>query len=378
MTILLSPNAMKGSLSAFESASIMQTAIETAAPEIDSFAAPIADGGNGTLDCLAMALNADYRTSIVRGPIGRMQFPAEWGYLGHQHLAIIETAQSTGLHLLAPDQRDALHASTYGVGELIKAALDAGCTSIIIGLGGSATNDGGAGCMRALGVRFLDTGGGELPDGGAALAHLETIDRSAIDPRIFGTRFIVLCDVTNPLCGPEGASHVFGPQKGATEDDVRVLDGALAQYASVLKREFGRDIASIPGSGAAGGLAAALLAFCQSEFVSGIEYILDAIGYDHLLQSCDAVLTSEGMIDTQTEHGKGVSGLCRRAAKFGKPVHAFVGRINGDARLIQERVGLASLVEISPRSIPLEEAIAHAPELLYESVAAFIASYRRK
>jgi glycerate kinase len=375
-TLLLSPNAMKGSLTAFETASIMQSVIGREAPEITVVAAPVADGGDGTLDCLALALDADYRTSIVAGPVASFPVPAQWGNVPTTHTAIIEMAEASGLHLITPSRHDVMNASTRGTGELILKAMDEGCSAIILGLGGSTTNDGGAGCMRALGVRFLDARGDEIPEGGGALALLETIDVSHVDPRLAATHFTVLSDVRNPLCGTDGASRVFGPQKGATGDQTLLLDEALSRYASVIRKCLGRDVAHVPGSGAAGGFGAGLLAFCTTEFVSGIDYILDLIDYDRLLQSCDAVLTSEGMIDSQTGGGKGISGICRRARKAGKPVHAFVGRITGDAEEIKEQLGLASLTEISPPSLPVAESIARVKELLGEHVAAFASAYQ--
>ncbi|HLP16200.1 MAG TPA: glycerate kinase [Bacteroidota bacterium] len=375
MTLLLSPNAMKGSLSAFEAARVMQMAIAREASDTDTIVAPIADGGNGTLDCLALALDAKYRSQIVTGPIGRFPVPARWGMLRAQRTAIIEMAEASGLHLISERQYDALRASTFGTGELIFGALNEGVQSIVLGLGGSATNDGGAGCLRALGVKFLDSEGNELPDGGAALARLHSIDRSHIDPRLESVEFTILSDVHNPLCGVNGASVVFGPQKGATKDDVKILDEALAHYACVLKEECGRDVCAIPGSGAAGGFAAGLLAFFpRMNFVSGIEYVLDALEFDRLLEECDAVLTSEGMIDAQTAQGKAISGVCRRARAANKPVHAFVGSINGDATLIAHQLGLASLTEISPHTLSLHESMAHAKEFLDQSISLFLAA----
>ncbi|MGE5313436.1 MAG: glycerate kinase [Acidobacteriota bacterium] len=374
MKFLLSPNALKGSLTAFEAACAMQTGLERARPDADTIAAPIADGGNGTLDCLASALHADYRTTIVKGPVGSFSVPAEWGITPESRMAIIEMAQASGLHLVAPGQLDVLHATTAGVGELIREAMNEGCTEIILGLGGSATNDGGAGCLRALGVRFLDEAGREIPEGGAALASCRSIDRTCMDARLEHTHFTVLSDVKNPLCGNEGASAVFGPQKGARAEDVRLLDKALLTYASAIEHSTGRRVADIPGAGAAGGFGAGLLAFCPHvTFVSGIDFVLDALGFDLLLKECDAVLTSEGMIDEQTTYGKAIAGLCTRARMYNKPVHAFVGRIEGDAGGICRALSLSSLTEISPRSMPHEEALRRASELLADSVSAFAA-----
>lgn len=376
MTLLCSPNALKGSLSAVEAARIMREAIDRATPGATVLSAPIADGGNGTLDCLASAFNARVRTTSARGPLGPHRIQARWGMVQETKTAIIEMAEASGLHLVADSERDAMHASTYGTGELILEALNEGCTRIILGLGGSATNDGGAGCMRALGVRFLGADGCELADGGAALTRLETIDISGMDPRCASCEFTVLSDVRNPLCGSHGASVVFGPQKGADEMQVRLLDQALCHYAETIRRNLGRDVADIPGAGAAGGFGAGLLAFVPTQFVSGIDFIMDAVRIDALLEKCDAVLTSEGMIDAQTASGKAIAGLCRHARQYKKPVHAFVGRIEGDTQHIMHELGLASITEISPRSMPREEAMSRAAELMADAIAAFMADMR--
>jgi glycerate 2-kinase len=363
---------MKSGLTAYEIAQVMQAVIVREAPAAETIAAPIADGGNGTLDCILTALGGEYQMTLVHGPLTALPIPAQWGIVEKTATAIIEMAEAAGLHLLHPDQYDAMHASTYGVGELISTALSAGCTSIILGIGGSATNDGGVGCMEALGVKFLDKEGKTIPPGGAGLRMLDRVDARSIDPRLARVSFTVLTDVRNPLCGPDGASYVFGPQKGATPGDVHALDEGLRRYASILRRDLGRSVADIPGAGAGGGFGAGLFAFCNATIVSGIDYVLDLVDFDALLHSCDAVFTAEGQIDSQTGSGKGIAGICDRASHHHKPVHAFVGRINGDPELLKHRLGLSSLTQISPPSLPTETAILHAKQLLDDSVTDFL------
>jgi glycerate 2-kinase len=362
---------MKGALTAYEIAEVMHTVLARVVPAIDTIVAPIADGGNGTLDCVVNALGGEYRMNLVRGPLGTLPIPAQWGVLDRGRIAVIEMAEAIGLHLLHPEDYNAMDASTYGVGELIIAALSSGCSSIILGVGGSATNDGGAGCLEALGVKFLDVKGQPIPPGGGGLCMLDRIDTSSIDPRIGSLQITVLSDVRNPLCGPDGASVVFGPQKGATLKQVRILDNGLRQYASILKRDLGRDVANIPGAGAGGGIGAGIAAFCRADIVSGIDYVLDLIGFDSLVQSSDAVFTAEGQIDAQTGGGKGISGICERARIYHKPVHAFVGRVIGEPEALKTHLGLSSITQISPSTLPTQEAIARAKQLLDESLTEY-------
>ncbi len=375
MTILLSPNAMKGGLTANEIAQVMQRVIDRETPEIDTIVAPIADGGNGTLDCIMNALGGEYRMPVIHGPLVSLPIPAQWGIIEKARTAVIEMAEAAGLHLLLPEQYNVMDATTYGVGELIITALSSGCTSIVLGIGGSATNDGGAGCMEALGVKFLDKRGYPIPPGAAGLLLLDRIDARSIDPRLRTVQFTVLTDVRNPLCGPNGASFVFAPQKGAAAEYLALLDSGLSRYASILRRDLGRDVADFPGAGAGGGIAAGLCAFCNATIVSGIDYILDAIRFDTLVQSSDAVFTAEGRLDAQTGGGKGIAGICTRAGKYKTPVHAFVGRIDGDVERLQLHVGLASLTQISPASLSTEAAIRHAKQLLDDSLTDFLSRF---
>jgi glycerate kinase len=375
MKFLIAPNALKGSLTPIEAAECIAAALKQISHN-DFILSPIADGGNGTLECLVRATNGKFLSATVTGPLRSTKITARWGILGDEKIengaegdtAVIEIAEAAGLHLLKPSEYDVLHATTFGVGELIIAALDAGCRKIIIGLGGSATNDGGAGCARALGARFLDENGNELPDGGIHLSHLTHIDCQKLDERLKECEITALSDVTNVLCGPSGASFTYAKQKGAKENELRILDDALQHYSSLLKNELKKDVASLPGSGAAGGLGAGLIAFCNARIVSGIDFMLGTIHFDELLQHCDAVITAEGMIDEQTLFGKGISGIIQRAQKFNKPVHAFVGKINGNAEALKRKLHLASLHQISPDTMPLDEAMKNARTLLEKSI----------
>ncbi len=375
MTILLSPNAMKGGLTANEIAQVMQRVIDRETPEIDTIVAPIADGGNGTLDCIMNALGGEYRMTVIHGPLVSLPIPAQWGIIEKTRTAVIEMAEAAGLHLLLPEQYNVMDATTYGVGELIGTALSSGCTSIVLGIGGSATNDGGAGCMEALGVKFLDKQGKHIHPGAAGLLSLDRIDTRSIDPRLRSVQFTVLTDVRNPLCGPDGASFVFAPQKGAAPEYLALLDAGLCHYASILQRDLGRDVANLPGAGAGGGIAAGLFAFCNATIVSGIDYVLDTIRFDALVQSSNAVFTAEGRLDAQTGGGKGIAGICRRAGTYNIPVHAFVGRINGDKELLQSQLGLASLSQISPGVLSTDAAIRHAKQLLDDSLTEFLSRF---
>ncbi len=384
MKFLIAPNALKGSLTPIEAAESIAAALEQISHN-DFTLCPIADGGNGTLECLVRATNGKFSLAAVTGPLQTKKVSARWGILGDGKIengatgdtAVIEMAEAAGLSAyggLKPSEYDVLHATTFGVGELIIAALDAGFRKIIIGMGGSATNDGGTGCARALGARFLaessvgDENGNELPDGGIHLSRLKHIDCRKLDERLKGCEITALSDVTNVLCGPEGASFTFAKQKGAKESELQILDDALRHYASVLKKDLKEDVASLPGSGAAGGLGAGLVAFCNANIVSGIDFVLDTIHFDELLQHCDAVITAEGTIDEQTLFGKGIAGIALRAEKFHKPIHAFAGRINGDTEKLKRKLHLASLHQISPDTMPLNEAMKNARTLLENEI----------
>ena len=288
---------------------------------------------------------------------------ARWGILGDGATAVIEMAAASGLPLVAPERRNPLLASTRGTGELIRAALDAGLRRLIVGIGGSATNDGGAGMARALGVRFLDADGAELPEGGAALARLARIDLDGLDPRLVETSIQVACDVTNPLCGENGASAIYGPQKGATPEMVRELDRALGHYSRVVEQAIARNVSDQAGSGAAGGLGAGLRYFTNASLLPGVKIVLDAVGFAEALKTADLVITGEGCSDAQTAHGKAPLGVARLARKGGVPVICLSGGLGAGAEQLLEH-GIDALLGIVSCPMPLEDCMARAAELV--------------
>ncbi len=384
MKLLIAPNAFKGSLSAIQAANIISHSLKEIASDVETVLCPIADGGDGTLECLVNATGGKIFAATVTGPVASLQVKARWGVLGDGSTAVIEMAEAAGLRLLKQNEYDVANATTRGVGELIREAYHAGYKKIIVGLGGSATNDGGAGCAGALGARFLDDHNADLPDGGIYLSrlhHIQTKNYELGPPeaeaplaQIKDAEIIGLADVTNILHGPAGAAFTFAAQKGATADQIRPLDEGLRNYSSILARDLHRDISQMPGSGAAGGLGAGLIAFCNARIVSGIDFVLDTIQFDDLLRECDGVITGEGMIDSQTLRGKGIEGVARRARKFNKPVHAFVGRIYGDSSKLRLELGLKTLHQISPEEMTDREAMRSAEALLARKIKGFFST----
>jgi len=368
MTIIVCPDSFKGSLSSIEVADAIERGIRSiTGADARIHKIPLADGGEGTVDALVRAKDGRVCTARVMDPLGR-EIEASHGVLDAGVVAVIEMSSASGLCLLSDNERDPLGASTYGTGQLIEAALDAGASKIVIGIGGSATNDGGAGAMAALGARFLDANGRELPPGGAALIGLDRIDMSGFRFPVGRVEVEVACDVTNPLCGPMGASAVYGPQKGATPEMVEQIDAALARYAEVIKRDLGADIADMPGAGAAGGLGAGLAAFLGAKLRSGIDMVLDVAGFDDALKSADLVITGEGRIDEQTAYGKTIGGVLKRASAAGVPVLAIAGSISGDLTALHD-AGLTAAYSITSESVSVEYAMSHASELI-EAMAA--------
>lgn len=351
-------DSFKGSLTAAEASSAVASGVLASAGGVQTVCVPVADGGEGTVEMIAGALGGRYVTVRVTGPLGR---PADARYAvvrAHGQTvesAVIELAQASGLPLLSPSERDPLTATTRGTGELIADAYSRGCRSFIIGLGGSATNDGGTGLLRALGVRFLDSEGNELPEGGVPLARLYSIDTSSAREDIMRCRFTVLCDVDNPLTGPCGASAIFGPQKGASESDVALLDRALARYGECLRDITGKDIASMPGAGAAGGTAAAFMAFFNAEMVPGITTALRLTGFGSIVSDASLIITGEGHIDAQTLSGKAPYGVLEAGMRKGVPVIALAGGVADRDRLMS--AGFADVVCIVPPGMPLDEAM---------------------
>ena len=371
MKIVLAPDSFKGSLSAAQAAGAMAAGVRRARPDAEVVLLPLADGGEGTVEALTLATGGRRETLRVMGPLGE-PVEALWGWLGQDDAtAIVAMAAAAGLPLVPPGRRDPRRTTTHGVGELLRQALDGGAKRIIVGLGGSATNDGGAGAMQALGVRFLDAAGEPLPPPitGGDLTALARIDASALREQFAGVEIIIASDVTNPLLGPGGAAAVYGPQKGADAAMVAELDAALEHYAAVMRRDLGRDVAGRPGAGAAGGLGAGLVAFLDARMQSGIDLVLDAARFEVRAAGADWLLTGEGRIDAQTLQGKAISGVLRRCRPLGLPAIAFGGSVDDDAgeRLAAE--GLRAAFPIVSGPMSLDDAVRDAGALLTQVVA---------
>lgn len=369
MKIVLAPDSFKGSLSASRACAAMQRGVARVYPDAEVELCPLADGGEGSLDALLTATGGYDKTVRVRGPLGQ-SVEACWGILPDGK-GVIEMAQASGLTLLAPEKRDAKAASTFGTGQLIAAALTANCREILVAIGGSATTDGGAGALAALGIRFWDERGVVLWEGGANLAKLHTADLRFFDERLKKVSFTLLCDVSNPLTGSNGAARVYGPQKGATPEDVEILDAALANFAAVTSRTLGRDLSNQPGAGAAGGLGFGLMAYCGAAVRPGVEVVMEAVGFAEKLAGADLVLTGEGSIDAQTMNGKVVAGVCR-AAKV--PVVAFGGRVELN-REQMDRMGLHSAFAIADEERGIEYSMENAAALLERKVESELKSF---
>lgn len=341
-----------------EAARAMAQGIENADHDAEVRCLPMADGGEGTARALVDATGGSMRAVPVHDPLGR---PVEghFGLLADGTTAVVETAEASGLALLEAKERNPLIASSYGTGELMLAAVRSGAKRIIVGLGGSATNDAGAGLLQALGVRLLDKNGNDLAHGGAALANLTTIDISTMDPALKNVAITAACDVTNPLTGPTGASAVVGPQKGASKDDVATLDAALAHFAQVIDSQLGVAVNDVPGAGAAGGIGAALKGFLNAEFRPGIAIVIEQSGLDAAAQWADVVFTGEGSIDFQTKFGKTPAGVAETAKRHGKPVIAVAGHIGTGIDELHE-VGIDAVFGIAPGAASLSELLADA------------------
>ena len=362
MKIIIAPDSFKESLSSAEVAVAIENGFRTVFPTAVYHQLPIADGGEGTVDALMAATGGEVFATQVIGPLGE-QIRSFFGVCGDGETAVIEMAAASGLMLVPQEQRNPLLTTSYGTGELIVRALDAGYRRFIIGIGGSATNDAGIGMLQALGVRFLDRNGVDLGYGGAVLAQLERIDVSGLDPRIAQSCFEVACDVNNPLTGENGASAVFGPQKGATPQMVAQLDKCLGLFAAVVRRDLGKDIVDYPGGGAAGGMGAALFAFLQAELKPGVEIVLEHIDFETQVKDADLVITGEGRIDGQSVFGKAPVGVAAVARRYQVPVIAFAGSLGAGAEEVK-KCGIDALFSVVNSPCTLSDALEHAAENL--------------
>ncbi|MEH3041103.1 MAG: glycerate kinase [Sphingomonas paucimobilis] len=358
MKIVIAPDSFKESLSAIEVAEQIEAGFREVLPDPVYVKVPVADGGEGTVAALVAATGGRTVHRTVTGPLGD-PVDAFFGISGDGATAVIEMAAASGLILLPPDRRDPLRATTYGVGELIRTALDLGARHFIIGIGGSATNDGGAGMAEALGVRMLDADGAPIDRGGGGLSALARIDASQLDPRLRECRIEVACDVDNPLVGPQGASAIFGPQKGADDAMVRILDDNLRRYADRIEADLGVRVDTLPGGGAAGGLGAALVAFVGGQLLPGADIVTAAVGLDAIVADADLVITGEGRIDSQSIHGKTPVGVARVAKRHGKPVIVIAG-CRGDRAERVHDYGIDAVFSAVHRSCTVEEALADA------------------
>ncbi len=367
MKVIIAPDSFKDSLSAEGVAKAIAQGLAQVWPDAELIQCPMADGGEGTVESVLAACHGQLRSCIVQGPLGGT-VEAHWGWLAESATAIIEMAEASGLQRVPPGQRDACSSSTFGTGELIRAALDAGAQRIILAIGGSATNDGGAGAMQALGVQLLDAQGTPLARGGLALAQLARINLEQLDPRLAQVRFDIAADVNNPLCGPHGASAIFGPQKGANPHQVEQLDQALGHFADHCAEVLPRDVRDEPGSGAAGGLGFAAKAFLGAQFRPGVEVVAELVGLEHAVRGADLVITGEGRFDAQTLRGKTPFGVARVAKLHGVPVIVIAGTLGeGYEQMYAHGVDAAFALPGGPMS--LEQACSEAPRLLRERAA---------
>ena len=367
MYIVVAPQSLKGSLDAQEVGQAIAEGIRRVWSNADIRVVPVADGGEGTVQALVAATGGTVMRALVTGPLVE-QVVANYGMLGgdQSETAVIEMAAAAGLPLVPPGQRDPRKSTTRGVGEMMQAAMAAGAKRLLIGIGGSATNDGGAGMAQALGVQLLDDQGNELPVGGAALAHLARIDVTNLDPRLKDMEIQVASDVTNPLCGPEGATAVYGPQKGATPAMVQELDTALAHYGELLRRDVGADVMNTPGAGAAGGLGAGLLAFAHAHLVPGAHLVLKTLDFANTIKGAALVFTAEGRLDSQTAYGKAVGAVAQAAKAAGAWVVALAGSVTADDAALA-KMGIDAALSICNGPISLEDSMRQAQLLLTDA-----------
>lgn len=362
--IVIAPDSFKGSLRSPAVATAMAVGARRVYPNAEIVEVPVGDGGEGTLDALLASGQSTSESIEVRDPLGRVR-SARFGFMADGETVYVEMAEASGLSCLGADERDALVATSYGTGEMLTAAFQSGRPRVVVGLGGSATNDGGAGLLTAMGARLLKADGSEVEPGGAGLGEIDRIDLSAFRGTQNGVEIIVASDVTNPLCGPEGASAIYGPQKGATTNDVRLLDASLARFADVASATLGRDFRDEQGAGAAGGLGFSLLAFFGAKIQRGVELVLEMVGLPDRLRGADLALTGEGRIDGQSfAFGKTIAGVGAQCTEAGVPCIAFAGGITADVG----RPGVDAILDVIPCPMSLEEAMAQAPGLIAKGV----------
>ena len=362
MKIIISPQGFKGGISGLEAAKAIERGVLAAAPDTETVLLPVADGGDGTLNALVDATGGEIFISTVTGPINQ-QVEAQWGVMGDGRTAVIEMARASGLAMVPQRRRNPKTTTTLGTGQILKEAIERGFNRIIVGLGGSATNDAGAGMATALGAKFMDSEGNALPPGGAALARLDRIDTSGLIDCLSGVEIVGATDVTNPLCGPTGASEIFGPQKGASKEVVAELDSALANFARVVKRDLGVDVLDVPGAGAAGGLGAGLIAFVGGTLQSGIDMVCQVLEFDRHLEGADLVFTGEGRADKSTVFDKAPVGVARHAMAHGVPSILLAGSLGEGHEELYEH-GVASILCISDGAMTFQQALGRTGKML--------------
>lgn len=371
MKFVLAPDSFKESMTSKEACDAMERGIKKVISNAQCIKVPMADGGEGTVEALVYGTKGKIKKVFVTGPLGKEKVSASYGILGNGKRAIIEMAEASGIQLVERNLRNPLLTTTYGTGELILDAINNGVKHIIIGIGGSATNDGGAGMFQALGGKLLDEDGNELGFGGAELLKLHKIDLSTLDSRIKDINFEVACDVTNPLVGVNGASYVFGKQKGATEEDIELLDKALTNYAEVIKRDLGIDVKYMEGAGAAGGLGAALLVFLNGKLKKGIELVIKHTALEEKLKGANYIFTGEGAIDSQTIYGKTPMGVAMVAKKHGVETIAVAGKVGDGVEELYD-LGIKSIFSIMRGVESLDEALKNGAENLEKTTEAVV------
>ena len=374
MKVVIAPQVFKGGLSGMEAARAIQRGVLRVYPDAENVLLPVADGGDGTLEVLVGSSGSCFEAQVT-GPLGE-PVRAQWGVMPNGKTAVIEMARASGLALVPAERRDPRITTSYGAGELIKEALDKGCREIIIGVGGSATNDAGAGMAQALGASLADANGKQLKFGGAALSDLGRIELDTLDTRLRECRIRVAADVNNPLCGPLGAAAVYGPQKGATTEVVGLLDSALGRFAKIVERDLGVDLINLPGAGAAGGAGGGLVALLGAQLESGAALVCDALHLEEHLQGADLVIVGEGRMDVQTVYNKAPIVAAQRARKLGVPVIAVAGSLGERYQEVLEH-GINDVESAAPPDLPLDEALRRADELVAEAAERVVRRYRK-